>query len=185
MTSLSISVLGTPAAQGSKRGFVNQKTGRVIIVEDSKEKTKTWRQDVLTAAIDSQPDPWEPIDGPVWIEAYFYFKRPDAHFGTGRNSGTLKASAPEYPAVKPDVDKVLRATLDALAAAGCFRNDSRVVSVLAEKRYVDEFHRLEGAQIEVYALALSSGPALASQGQGEGPADARAGSATSVQEALL
>jgi Holliday junction resolvase RusA-like endonuclease len=158
VTSLMIDVLGTPAPQGSKKGFYNQKLGRVVIVEDSKEKTRTWRQDVLTAAVDAQPDGWQPIDGPVWIEAYFYFKRPAAHFGSGRNAGILKASAPEFPAVKPDVDKVLRATLDALAAAGCFCNDSRVVSVRAEKRYVDEHHRLEGAVIEVNTLDAGQGP---------------------------
>jgi crossover junction endodeoxyribonuclease RusA len=169
MTELTITVLGTPAPQGSKRGFVNQKTGRVVIVEDSKQKTKTWRQDVLSAAVDALPDGWHPIDGPVWIEAYFYFKRPASHFGSGRNAGVLRASAPEFPAVKPDVDKVLRATLDALAAAGCFANDSRVVSVRAEKRYVDEFHRLQGAVIEVSALDAA-------------PAQVES---TSVQEVLL
>lgn len=159
MTTLSINVLGTPAAQGSKRGFVNQKTGRVVIVEAAKQKTKTWRQDVLTAAVEAQPDDWQPIDGPVWVEAYFYFRRPRGHFGTGRNERVLKNSAPEFPAVTPDVDKVLRATLDALAAAGCFTNDSRVVSVRAEKRYVDVVRRLEGAVIEVNTIDAITRPA--------------------------
>lgn len=159
MTSLTIDVLGTPAPQGSKKGFFNPKLGRVQVVEDNAPKTKTWRQDVLTAAVDAQPEGWEPIDAAVWIEAVFYFRRPASHFGTGRNAGTLKDSAPERPAVKPDIDKVLRATLDGLATAGCYVNDSRVVSVTVEKRYVDELHRLEGAVIEVYALDQESGSA--------------------------
>jgi Holliday junction resolvase RusA-like endonuclease len=178
MTDLHIDVLGTPAPQGSKKGFYNQKTQRVVIVEDSAANTKTWRQDVLTAAVAAQPPGFETIDGPVWIEATFYFKRPDGHFGTGRNAGQLKATAPAFPAVKPDVDKVLRATLDALAAAGCFRNDSRVVSVTAQKRYVDHLHRLEGAVIEVYTLDSDLGRSVP---QGEGGADRP----TTVQEALL
>lgn len=177
MTALTIDVLGTPAPQGSKKGFYNPRLGRVQIVEDAKVKTKTWRQDVLAAAVDAQPHDWAPIDGPVWIEAVFYFDRPAAHFGTGRNAGTLKDSAPPRPSVKPDIDKVLRATLDALADAGCYVNDSRVVSVTAEKRYVDDIRRLKGAHIEVYSLDQMTGSAA----QGEGAA----GSATSIQEALL
>lgn len=170
MTTLTIDVLGTPAPQGSKKGFYNPKLGRVQIVEDAKQKTRTWRQDVLTAAVDAQPDGWEAIDDPVWIEVRFYFKRPTSHFGTGRNAGVLKDSAPAYPAVKPDIDKVLRATLDGLANAGCYVNDSRVVSVTVEKRYVDQRRRLEGAHIELYTLDRPAAPAV-----GE----------TSVQDVLL
>jgi len=176
VSALTIDVLGTPAPQGSKKGFYNPKLGRVQIVEDAKQKTRTWRQDVLTAAVDAQPDDWQAIDGPVWVEVCFYFKRPAAHFGTGRNAGALKDSAPSHPAVKPDIDKVLRATLDGLANAGCYVNDSRVVSVTVEKRYVDQQRRLEGAHIELYTLDQTSGSASLG---GE------AASATSVQEALI
>lgn len=178
MTSLTIDVLGTPAPQGSKKGFYNPKLGRVQIVEDNKAKTRTWRQDVLTAAVEAQPEGWEAIDGPVWIEVCFYFKRPAAHFGTGRNAGVLKDSAPERPAVKPDIDKVLRATLDGLATASCYVNDSRVVSVTVEKRYLDQHRRLEGAVIELYTLYDTPTSGSASLG-GE------AASASSVQDALL
>jgi len=83
---LTIDVLGTPAPQGSKKGFYNPKLGRVQIVEDAKQKTRTWRQDVLTAAVDAQPDDWQAIDGPVWVEVCFHFKRPAVDVVCSRHS---------------------------------------------------------------------------------------------------
>ena len=37
-------VNGIPTTQGSKRGFVNPKTSRVVIVDDNKPELKRWRQ---------------------------------------------------------------------------------------------------------------------------------------------
>jgi hypothetical protein len=49
MTVLRFSVFGKPQPAGSKKGFVNPKTGRVIITEDAKN-SKPWRQQVAGAA---------------------------------------------------------------------------------------------------------------------------------------
>lgn len=123
---IELTVVGEPAPQGSKRHV-----GHGIMVESSK-KVKPWREAVKWAVIDvGNPS----IDGAVAVELYFLLPRPKGHFGTGRNSGKLKPSAPEYPAVRPDIDKLARSTLDGLVDAGVFSDDSRIVSLKLEKLY--------------------------------------------------
>lgn len=142
-----ITVLGTPAPQGSKRHV-----GNGVMVESSK-KVKPWRQDVKYAAlevINGQP----PIPGPVDIEVTFFLARPKGHYGTGRNNGRLRMNAPNYPATKPDIDKLLRSTFDALGEAGVFVDDAQVVDVVMRKRFADG--RPPGAVIDVVA-ALAPG----------------------------
>lgn len=160
MTTLTIDVLGTPAPQGSKRGFYNQKLNRVQMVESS-NKVKPWRQDVKTAATAAigHNGTWEPLEGAVTIAVTFYLVRPAGHRGTGRNAGTIRASAPAYPATKPDLDKVLRSTFDALGEAGVWRDDSQVVGVYALKHYADD--RPPGALITVRGEATAVIPAQA------------------------
>ena len=55
--------------------------------------------------------------GGVELSVVFYVPRGKGHYGTGRNEGVLKATAPARPAVRPDVDKWLRQVLDALKGA--------------------------------------------------------------------
>lgn len=64
------------------------------------------------------------------------FERPQSHFGTGRNAGKLKSSAPREGDVRriPDCDKVLRAVMDALQGL-CWKNDSQVVMAKLRKRW--------------------------------------------------
>lgn len=138
--SISIEVVGLPAAQGSKRHV-----GNGIMVESSKA-VKPWRQDVVAAArqvIDAAGH--ETFRGPVTVSAQFWFPRPKHHFGTGKNASVLKASAPDVVAKKPDLDKVLRSTFDALVTAGVIGDDSLVVEVMATKR----FGHIPGAQLIV------------------------------------
>lgn len=90
------------------------------------------------------------ITGPVLVDAVFYLPRPKSHYGTGRNTSRLKDSAPLVPTTKPDSDKILRSTLDALTSAQAYRDDSQVVDVQARKRYADG--RPPGAEITVKEL---------------------------------
>lgn len=124
---LDVIVRGLPAPQGSKRHV-----GRGILVESSK-RVKPWRDAVRSTVADAWPH--DSFDGPVIVELTFAFPRPAGHYGTGRNAGTLKASAPLRPAGLPDVDKLARSTLDGIVAAGVLRDDARVVDLHARKRY--------------------------------------------------
>lgn len=131
MSTLTLRVHGTPAPQGSKRHV-----GNGVMVESSK-RVKPWRQDVKYAALEAMSKDASPLTGPVSVVVTFYLPRPKGHYRTGRNAYLLRDSAPAHPAVKPDVDKLLRSTLDALGEAGVWRDDSQVVALVAAKEYAD------------------------------------------------
>lgn len=133
-----------PGPQGSKRAIKNKHTGRVSLIESS-AKVKPWREAVISA--------WQAtgrpmLTGPVSVGVTFYLPRPKVHYGTGRNADALKPTAPEWPAVTPDVDKLVRSTLDGLTQAGAIEDDARVVFLTAAKAYVDTDHAA-GASISI------------------------------------
>lgn len=133
MSPLRITVYGQPAPQGSKRHL-----GRGVMVESSKA-VAPWRADVKAAAEAAIACPCPdqcggiaasyPLDGPVIVRAVFTATRPKSHYRTGRNAHLLRDDAPARPQKKPDLDKLLRSTLDALTAAAVITDDSRVVEV--------------------------------------------------------
>jgi crossover junction endodeoxyribonuclease RusA len=108
---VSFTVRGLPGPQGSKafKGF--NARGRAILVESSK-KVKPWRKAVSEAA--AEVPLAEILDGPLLAEVVFSMPRPKRHFGTGRNAGVLKPSAPMLHDRMPDLSKLLRSTEDAL-----------------------------------------------------------------------
>jgi len=65
----------------------------------------------------------------------FRLPRPKGHYGTGRNVAMLKPSAPLFPAGRPDLDKLLRSTFDALGEAGVWGDDAQVVAARGRKVY--------------------------------------------------
>jgi Holliday junction resolvase RusA-like endonuclease len=156
---IAFNVYGIPGPQGSKKGIaitkknkttgVREYTGKVAMLESS-AKVKPWRAAVVEAAKAALP---APLPGGVNVSITFYLPRPRAHYGTGRNSGVLKASAPLYPAVKPDVDKLVRATLDGLTTAGAYADDARVVDLHSSKRYAD--NRAPGAYVQLIPKATT------------------------------
>lgn len=153
---LEIRVVGTPKPQGSHRAFINQKTGRAHVTDDN-AKTKTWKQDVRAAAIDALAGR-PPMDGPVEVTVAFAMPRPGYHFGSGRNAGVLKATAPMYVDKKPDIDKLTRSTLDALTEARVFKDDAQVAALNVVKGYATDPQK-PGAHITVVPLldAVTSG----------------------------
>lgn len=117
--------LGTPAPQGSKTPWGTE----------SNPRTRPWRDTVAHDAREAKNG--EPLEGPLSLHVVFWFPRPKSHFGTGRNAGVLKESAPKFVIAKPDLDKLVRAVGDALTTAGVWRDDSQAVMVTASKRYVE------------------------------------------------
>ena len=160
---LHIRVFGEPAPQGSKRHV-----GHGIMVESSK-KVKPWREAVKYATLVTQPDENTPLNGPVSVTIWFYLRRPQGHFGTGRNIGQLRSSAPKYPAVRPDIDKLARSTLDALGDANVFTDDSRVVMLTTFKRYATNLDP-SGAHIFVKEVVIVDKPGHTNRHQ-DGPLD--------------
>lgn len=87
------------------------------------------------------------LDGPVSIIVDFYLPRPKAHYGTGRNAGTLKGSAPVEHLTMPDLDKLVRAVGDALTRLA-WRDDSQIVAWHAYRHYATTMTPV-GAQITI------------------------------------
>ena len=121
---------GIPQPSGSKKGFYNPKIGRVIITEDNK-KSAPWRACVSEAASRVVT---QAMEGPLRVRFDFVFQRPQGHYGTGKNSSVLKASAPPFPAGRPDTTKLIRGAEDSLKGI-VWRDDSQIVTQAATKRY--------------------------------------------------
>lgn len=111
-------VPGTPAPQGSKRHVGG---GRMI---ESSKKLKPWREAVRKAAAQHLDD--SGLDGPLRVSMDFYLPKPQrSKFGN-------------YPAGKPDADKLARAVNDALTDSGLIFDDSRIVSLHVRKHWAIE-----------------------------------------------
>ena len=131
MFDLTIDVSGDPASQGS-HSVIN---GRIVQVNSTKHKR--WRNAVVFAALDLIGDGWEPIQEPVELSVIFYLPRP-------------KTATRDFPAVMPDLDKLIRAVGDSLTDAGIVADDSRIITIHAKKLYADD--RGPGAVIRVNTL---------------------------------
>lgn len=130
-----VTVYGTPAPQGSKAARRNRHTGRIHLVESS-QYVKPWREAVVAACLQARGRGWRPLTSPLVAEMVFTLTRPRSHFGTGRNQGRVRPSAPSVPLGLPDLSKLARATEDALTTAGVYRDDALLVAYRRlEKRY--------------------------------------------------
>lgn len=138
-------VMGTPAPQGSKKGFA--RNGRVMMVESSK-KVGPWREAVV-AQCQRDGLAGRMMTGPVSVDLLFLLPRPKGHYGTGRNADVLKPGSPKYPTGKPDTDKLARAVMDALVQAGVLKDDSQVVALDARKAYCSAGDPVPGAHVTV------------------------------------
>jgi len=130
---ISFFVPGIARTAGSKKIVPNRATGRMKVTHDGKY-TKAWMDKVGWYAL-QEVGRMILLTGALRLECEFLILRPKGHYGTGRNSGQLKPSAPLYPIVKPDLTKMIRAAEDALTGI-IWRDDSQVVKFGdMEKRY--------------------------------------------------
>ena len=129
MTAFTVDVIGVPVPQGSmvSNGF---KKG---LRYSNDLQLKSWRNQLISELAKAKPDGWDK-SGAISVSAVFRFLRPQGHYGTGRNAGILKASAPEFHIVKPDLDKVTRSLGDSIQMAGLCP-DQAIVSWNVAKRY--------------------------------------------------
>jgi Holliday junction resolvase RusA-like endonuclease len=139
---LVISVYGEVGPQGSKRHI-----GNGVMIESSK-KVRPWREAVKWATVDAMhklAGGGQMLRGPVCIEMTFTVIKPK--------------SAPKkrvtWPDRRPDVDKMVRSTLDALVQVGAIEDDARVIECLSRKVFPKE-HKdaldVPGAVIRVHSV---------------------------------
>ena len=119
-------VPGVPIPQGSMKAIQSPHQAFPRIVHDNASELKGWRDVVRAyARLHVAGHPW---DGPVRIWVDFIFARPKSHIG---KTGLLACA---LPIPTPDVDKLVRAFLDALTGVA-FVDDRQVIQVDAAKYY--------------------------------------------------
>lgn len=127
-------VPGVPQPKGSLTPMANRHTGRIAMIEGRRPKARKafagWMKMVKLSALAAGV---KPIAGPVSIDVTFIFPRPKS------------AKKRAYPCVKPDIDKLLRAVLDALTGVA-YRDDGQVTHIGSRKLYDDRMDG-EGARI--------------------------------------
>jgi Holliday junction resolvase RusA-like endonuclease len=124
LRSMGFFVPGIPAQQG------NHRTNQYGATYETSKNHAPWRDSIIYAAKEArakEADDGIVFAGPVAAELTFIFPRPKNHYGTGRNAGVLKPDAAYYKTSAPDLDKLIRATLDAITVAGIWRDDAQVV----------------------------------------------------------
>ncbi len=76
----------------------------------------------------------KPIEGGIMLHLKFLMQRPKSHYGTGKNAGFVKKSAPSSHTSKPDLDNLIKFVKDALNGYA-WRDDSQVCYINAMKTY--------------------------------------------------
>lgn len=123
MSNFPIWIPGVPIPQGSKTAGKRGKT--VVMWDANHRKLKPWRETMTTHLIawtTLAGGAWEPYDGPLVVDVTFWIPKPD------RPKFTL-------PATPADLDKYQRALGDSMTDSGLIRDDARITTWHARKRY--------------------------------------------------
>ena len=134
-----LTILGNPKAQQRHRHF---RKGNFSGTYDPSEDHKA---NLLAQIYNKVPD--IPFTGPLKVELTFFFPRPKGHFGTGRNVGILKKSAPEWHTVKPDIDNTVKMVYDCLNRI-FWHDDSQICCAKNWKKYSNR----PRTEIRIYTL---------------------------------
>ena len=95
------------------------------------EKPENWVSAIRCTAIKFVPK--QQITGPCRVDITWVFARPLAHFGTGKNEGKLKSTAPHWHIQKPDRDNADKTILDTLTELEFWRDDTVACSGLLNR----------------------------------------------------
>ena len=101
MFEFTFTVRGTPRSKGSFRPITIKRKGggtRAIMIPANK-KSQTWENAIAAAAAEACPHQF--MSQPIALTMTFHMARAKGHYGTGRNAGKLKDSAPQYVTKKP------------------------------------------------------------------------------------
>jgi len=127
-------IYGNPIAKARPRFF---RRGKFTGTYDSqKMEAGKWMLQLQEQA-SQQMD--APLTGPLMADFQFYFSRPKNHYGTGRNAGKLKDSAPKYCTNAKDFDNLAKFSADCMNSI-VYKDDRQIVDAAIHKRYVDSFN---------------------------------------------
>lgn len=137
-------VVGIPKPQGSKKAYADQQ-GNVRMTESGGLAFAQWRNAVSAEAKDVAEARGGGFDEAVEVSMSFMFAMPKSRPKKVRAAGVAPMT------VAPDIDKLARAVLDAMQAAGLIKNDSQVTDLRARK--VEAVDGWVGASIVVGPLS--------------------------------
>ena len=147
-----------PVPKGSHKAFVvrapDTKIGyRAVITDEKNPELKEWESRLRAEAGAELERRGRPMlrDRPCEVQLVLCLVRPRGDFSPA--TGKLLGSARLTPWVKPDVDKLQRTIFDALTSC-VIDDDSRIVRVVVEKRYVESAAKA-GVAVRVIALAAT------------------------------
>lgn len=138
-------VPGIPIPKGSAKAFVVK--GRAIVTQDNGAKQKPWASSISYTAMQEMKFQ-KPVSGPISISLTFFMPRPKGHYGSGKNSEVVKASAPNSHTSKPDLDKLIRCVKDALTGV-VWNDDSQVCEITETRKQYETISRGTGVKIMI------------------------------------
>lgn len=124
-TDITFRVHGTPSPQAGMRQ-VRTNNGAIRMITTGGTGLTEWRSLIANAAY-QQAALYGCQDGPVHVRCQFRFRMPGSRPARAKADGWL------WKITTPDTDKLQRAVGDGLVAGGLLRDDSLIVSWLAEK----------------------------------------------------
>lgn len=129
MPSLCVFVEGIPVQQPRIKAAI--RGGKVHVYTPS--DAKTWKKQV-TLAILKSPDFTQVDSGPITMSCNFILPRPAGHYDP---IGNLRSQYRDstYCYVKPDLDNLLKAVMDAISESGLWHDDSQVQIITTSKHY--------------------------------------------------
>lgn len=144
---IAFEVEGRPVPQGSMVASYNRKQGVAHVHHVAGEALAQWRASVRLAAREAGA-----VQSPsaIAIMVWFGMPRPKAHMRW--SGGKLIPKMQHYydePIVSPDLDKLVRAILDALTGV-CYADDAQVIQIYASKHYAEK------TRVEVYEVEPGS-----------------------------
>lgn len=116
---VSFVVEGPPAPQGSK--LCRCRGTKPNMWNDNEKTLRPWRK-AITAEAEKHRVTWI-LQSPLYVRLTFQLPIPKTRAGT------------EWAPVKPDIDKLTRAVLDALVDGHVLVDDAQVVELRVRKRY--------------------------------------------------
>jgi len=138
---LKFTIFGVPQPQGSTRAFIPQGWTRPVITTDN-TKLKPWRQELAQTKMIAMRECGAQLAArgvPISITLTFYFDKPKS-----------EKKAAVHKVTKPDVDKLLRAVLDALTGIA-YADDAQVCECRVAKSFGSP------ARLEVHVSTLAEG----------------------------
>jgi crossover junction endodeoxyribonuclease RusA len=138
-------VPGVPQAKGNVRMSAS---GHYY---DTNRRLKGWLNAIQAKAIGEMSGRgWPMLTTPVHVNAVFSFPRPLKHHANNRRDRPIRKDAPMLHAKQPDIDKVIRAVLDAMTGV-VYTDDNLVSKIDAIKLWASDQDDA-GVHISVFEL---------------------------------